>query len=164
MRAMTDKDREEGFIEQLMVYSFPCHGRDKKKPVTLQGWIALSQDEWENPASADLTPERQTWWHDIVKRPAPGQVYRFIYSPEKQVVRATIGYVGLWDHPERVACWRRERDAFDQAEQEKRLAEKDRKDDPLAEHFAALREEYQHRHGAARRAFLVRLIYEVTDK
>jgi hypothetical protein len=34
MRAITDQDREEGFIEQLMVYSFPAHGKDKKK---LQG-------------------------------------------------------------------------------------------------------------------------------
>jgi hypothetical protein len=164
MRAITDKDREEGFVEQLMVYTFPGKGRDKKKPVTLQGWIPLTQDEWDNPAAANLVPERQGWWHDIVKHPAPGQVYRFIYNPEKQVVRATIGYVGLWDHPERVACWRRERDAVDQAEQERRLAEKGKKNDPLAEHFAVLRDEYQRRHGAARRAFLVRLIYEVTGR
>ena len=129
MRAITDKDREDGFVEQLMVSTFPGRSKEKKK---LQGWIALTQQEWDDPTSADLTPERQSWWDELVKHPAPGQVYRFSYSPEKQVVRTTIGYVGLWDHPERVACWRRERDAFEQAEQEKRLAEKDRKDDPLA--------------------------------
>lgn len=164
MRAITDKDREEGFVEQLMVYTFPGHGKDKKKLVRLQGWVALTQQEWDNPASADLTPERQFWWRDLVKHPAPGQVYRFIYNPAMHTTRGTIAYVGLWDHPERVAAWRRERDAFEQAEQEKRLAEKDRKGDPLAEHFAALREEYQQRHGAARRAFLVRLIYEITGR
>ena len=95
MRAITDQDSEEGFVEQLMVYTFPGHGRDKKKLVTLQGWIALTQEEWDNPASADLTPERQCWWHDIVKHPAPGQVYRFIYSPEKSLVRATSGMSGF---------------------------------------------------------------------
>lgn len=161
MRTLTDHDREDGFVEQLMVYTYPARGRDKKR---LQGWVTLSQDEWEDPASAELTPERQGWWNELVKHPAPGQVYRFIYHPEKQTVRGPGQYVGLWDHPERVACWRRERDAFEQSEQEKRLAEKDAKVDPLAEHFAALREEYQRRHGAARRAFLVRLIYEIVGR
>src|SRR5262249_50448407 len=155
MRPITDKDREDGFVEQLMVYTFPGAGRAKKRCVILQGWITLSQQEWDNPTAADLSPERQSYWRDIVNHPAPGQVYRFIYHPEQQVVRSACAYVGLWDHPERLACWRREREAFEQAEQERRLAEKDAKEDPLAEHFAALREEYQHRHGAARRAFLV---------
>ncbi len=164
MRAITDQDRAEGFTVTLMVYTFPGLGRDKKKAVKLQGWIVLTNQEWDDPTSALLTPERQDWWREIVKHPAPGQAYRVIYHPQRQTHRGYTGYVGLWDHPEQVAAWRREHDAFEQAEQEKRLAERDRKDDPLTEHFAALREEYQHRHGAARRAFLVRLIYEVTGK
>jgi hypothetical protein len=160
MRAISDKDKAEGFVEQLMVFTYPA--KAKGKAVTLQGWVPISQEEYENPQRADLTPERQGWWHNLVKHVAPGQVYRMIYNQEKQTVRGTIKYLGLFDHPERVAAWRRERDAYEQSEQERKLAEKDRKDDPLNEHFVALREEYQHRQGAARRAFLVRLIYEVT--
>jgi hypothetical protein len=160
MRDITDKDKAEGFVDQLMVYTYPAKARGKA--VTLQGWVPISQEEYDNPRTADLIPERQGWWHNLVKHVAPGQVYRMIYHPEQQVVRGTIAYLGLFDHPERVATWRRERDAFQQGEQEKKLAGKDRKGDPLHEHFIALREEYQQRHGAARRAFLVRLIYEVT--
>jgi hypothetical protein len=160
MRAITDQDRADGFVVQILVYTFPAKSKGNK--VTLQGWVPISQEEYDNPQTADLTPERQGWWQNLVKHVGPGQVYRMIYNPETQTVRATIEYLGLFDHPERLAAWRRERDAFDQTQQETKLAEKDRKDDPLNENFAALREEYQQRHGAARRAFLVRLIYEIT--
>jgi hypothetical protein len=160
MRAITDQDRAEGYVEQLMVYTYPARAKGKK--ITLQGWVPITQEELDDPKKADLTPERQGWWHNLVKHVGPGQVYRMIYHPEKQMVRGTITYLGLFDHPERVGCWRRERDAFEQTEQETKLADKDRKDDPLNDHFAALRREYQHRHGAAKRAFLARLMYEIT--
>jgi hypothetical protein len=161
---LTEQEIAEGWIEQLMVYAYPAYGQDSTptKKQILQGWIPISQQQFDE---SPMLNDEMGWYDTLVKNVGPGQVYRLFYNPTTQKIRKSDArYVGLYQNDKQRQDWRRISDDFNQREDERKLALKDQKDDPLAEHFAALREEYRKRVGGSKRAFLVRLMWEITSR
>jgi len=156
----TDKMKEEGFVKQIMICTYPAWGvREGGKKPELQGWASVTQEEFDN-GWIDGEP-KMGFWDSLVDGATPGQTYCFNYHPQRNTIRGYNAYLGQFSGESYVRDWRVLRDTFRAELEEERLREVDRKDDPLEEHFKALRNEFDRRYGAAKRAFLSRVIWEI---
>lgn len=157
-----ERKLDPGFVETYILF---CHRAKGQKVPIIEGWLPLKDGELGSEASLikqDDIFDRILYWKKLVRwKASPGQIFLIGFNPKTREVQGRAEYVGLWKNEEDVKYFKRMDEEFEQRREEDKTRKIDSGSDPMAPHFEALRNEYQRRHGVARRAFLSRLFYEL---